>query len=78
VTHVIIIYVTAYLIGGLGLFHCIIGSTEVLLGMFAGAPITWGSWLGSFLLPTTIGNIVGGVIFVTGLKGLQAKSARGS
>lgn len=75
-THLLIIYVLAYLIVGLSLAHCVIGSTEVLLAMFAGAPITWGAWLGSFLLPTTIGNIIGGVTFVTALKGFQAASGQ--
>lgn len=74
VSHILVIYIPAYLIAGLGLFHCIIGTTEVLLGMFAGAPVTWLDWLGHFLLPTTVGNIIGGVTFVTGLKGLQAWS----
>lgn len=76
IVHIIIIYVVAYLIIGLGLFHCVIGTAEVLLGMFAGAPITWGSWLLNFLLPTTLGNIVGGVVFVAGLKGFQAANRK--
>lgn len=72
--HFLAIYIPAYLIVGLGLFHCIIGTTEVLMGMFGGAPITWADWLLKFLLPTTLGNIIGGVTFVTGLKGFQAAS----
>jgi formate-nitrite transporter family protein len=70
-----IIYVLAYLLVGLSLFHSIIGSTEVLLGIMAGAPgVTVGTWLGRFLLPVTLGNIIGGVGFVTCLKGFQARS----
>jgi formate/nitrite transporter FocA (FNT family) len=72
--HILVIYVTAYLIAGLGLFHCIIGSAEVLLAMFAGAPITWDDWLLRFLAPVTLGNIIGGAVFVTVLKGVQAKA----
>jgi formate/nitrite transporter FocA (FNT family) len=75
ITHFFIIYVIAYLLVGLSLFHSIIGSTEVLLGMFAGAPgVTVQSWLWKFLLPATIGNTIGGVVFVTFLKGFQARS----
>jgi formate-nitrite transporter family protein len=65
--------VIAYLLVGLTLFHSIIGSIEVLMGMFAGAPITWGSWITRFLIPAVIGNAVGGVFFVTALKGFQAR-----
>ena len=42
--------------------------------MFAGAPITWLRWLTAFLIPAVIGNAIGGVIFVTGLRGVQARS----
>ena len=42
--------------------------------MFAGAPITWARWLTDFLAPAVVGNAIGGVIFVTGLKGFQARS----
>jgi formate-nitrite transporter family protein len=72
IVHFFIIYSVAYLIIGLTLYHSIIGSAEVLLGMFAGAPITWGTWVTRFLIPVVIGNALGGVFFVTGLKGFQA------
>jgi formate/nitrite transporter FocA (FNT family) len=71
--HFIVIYSVAYLLVGLTLVHSIIGSIEVLLGMFAGAPITWVSWFTRFLVPAVIGNVIGGVVFVTALKGFQAK-----
>ena len=64
----------AYLLVGLTLYHCVIGSTEVLLGMFAGGPITWASWFGAFLAPAVLGNALGGVFFVTGMKAFQARS----
>ncbi len=72
--HLVIIYVITYLLVGLQLYHCIIGSIEVLLAMFAGAPITWLSWLTAFLIPAVTGNAIGGVIFVTGLRGVQSRS----
>jgi len=73
-TRLLIIYIVTYLVVGLELYHCIIGSIEVLLAMFAGAPITWLSWLTAFLAPAVIGNVIGGVTFVTGLRGVQARS----
>ncbi len=73
-TRLLIIYLVTYLVVGLQLYHCIIGSIEVLLAMFAGAPITWLSWLSAFLIPAVIGNVIGGVTFVTGLRGFQARS----
>lgn len=70
--HFVVIYVASYLLVALTLYHSIIGSIEVLMGMFAGADITWSTWLGSFLLPALIGNTIGGVVFVAALKGVQA------
>ena len=64
----------AYLLVGLDLYHCVVGSIDVLLAMFAGAPITWTRWPTAFLAPAVVGNALGGVIFVTGLKGFQARS----
>jgi formate-nitrite transporter family protein len=56
----------AWLIGttiGLGrLHHAITGSLEVLAGMLAGATIILTDF-GYFLIWTTLGNIIGGVIF---------------
>lgn len=69
----VIIYLTTYLLVAMPLLHCVIGSIEVLLAMFAGAPITWAGWFLHFFLPAVIGNAIGGVVFVTGLKGVQAQ-----
>lgn len=79
IVHFIEIYAIGFIITSLTLLHSVIGSVEVLLAMFAGAPITWGTWLLVFLTPTVLGNIIGGVFFVTGLKGFQAAlNERGS
>jgi formate/nitrite transporter FocA (FNT family) len=78
IVHFFIIYVIAYLLIALTLFHSIIGSIEVLTAMFAGAPITWLDWLTRFLIPALIGNAIGGAVFVTGLKGFQAALTRRS
>ncbi|MGB3635810.1 MAG: formate/nitrite transporter family protein [Rubrobacteraceae bacterium] len=58
------IYGLAFLIPAAGLPHCVAGSSEALMGVFAGE-FTWGEFGWDFLLPTTIGNIIGGVFLVT-------------
>jgi formate/nitrite transporter FocA (FNT family) len=78
IVHFFLIYVIAYLIVALALIHSIIGSIEVLTAMFAGAPITWVDWFTRFLIPALIGNAIGGVVFVAGLKGFQAALSRSS
>ena len=45
------------------LFHCIVGSVEVLYLVFSGGA-SLGAYLGGFLLPVALGNTVGGVIVV--------------
>lgn len=64
ISQVFFIYVLAFLIPAAGLTHCIAGSSEVLVSVFAGE-ISFSEYLGEFLLPTTLGNIVGGVVLVT-------------
>lgn len=58
------IYGLAFLIPAAGLPHCVAGSSEVLMSVFAGE-YSWGDFWSGFLLPTTIGNILGGVFLVT-------------
>lgn len=63
ISQVFFIYVLAFLIPASGLIHCIAGSSEVLISVFAGeAPFT--EYLVSFLLPATLGNALGGVFLV--------------
>jgi formate/nitrite transporter FocA (FNT family) len=50
-------------IGFAGLHHCILGSGEVLTALFAGLPVGWDAF-GRFLLVSTVGNAVGGTVFV--------------
>ena len=57
------IYVLAFLIPAGGLIHCIAGSSEVLISVFAGE-VPFMEYLASFLLPATLGNAVGGVFLV--------------
>lgn len=47
-----------------GYEHCVANMYFIPLGLFIGAPVTWGQvWLGN-LLPVTIGNIIGGALIV--------------
>ena len=46
------IYVLAFMIPAAGLTHSIAGSSEFLIGVFAGN-ISWAQFLGGFLFPTT-------------------------
>jgi formate/nitrite transporter FocA (FNT family) len=64
ISQVFLIYVLAFLIPAGGLVHCIAGSSEVLMSVFAGET-TILEYLGSFLLPATLGNIIGGLFLVT-------------
>lgn len=58
------IYVLAFLIPAAGLTHSVAGSSEFLVGVFAGEA-SWTMFFGGFLVPTTIGNTLGGVFLVT-------------
>ncbi len=64
VTQAFFIFVLAFLIPAVDLTHCIAGSSEILVGVFVGE-VSASEYLGSFLLPTTLGNIVGGIVLVT-------------
>jgi formate/nitrite transporter FocA (FNT family) len=61
------VWIIAAGIGLAQLHHSIVGSVEVLAGVFAGQGVTWGDF-GHFLLFTTLGNAVGGTVFVALLK----------
>ncbi|MDQ4001772.1 MAG: formate/nitrite transporter family protein [Actinomycetota bacterium] len=64
ITQALFIFVLAFLIPAVDLTHCIAGSSEVLVGVFTGE-VSPSGYLGLFLLPVTLGNIVGGVFLVT-------------
>jgi formate-nitrite transporter family protein len=67
VSQVLIIFIVG---GGIGLgqlHHCIVGTAEVLGAVFAGVGVTLGDY-GHFLLWATLGNAIGGTVFVALLK----------
>ena len=48
----------------LGFEHSVANMYFIPLAIFEGAPITWSHFIVSNLIPATLGNIVGGVLFV--------------
>jgi len=56
--------ITAFV--ALGFEHSVANMFMVPLGMALGAPVTWPAFLLNNLLPVTLGNIVGGALFVGG------------
>ncbi len=53
--------------------HVVISAAEIFMAMFLGASITVFQWLVRNFLPALLGNIIGGVIFVTLLFYIQAQ-----
>jgi formate/nitrite transporter FocA (FNT family) len=62
-SRVFIIWMVTATIGMLHLPHSIAGNVEVLFGLFASSSVTIADYL-SFLVLSTLGNAVGGAIFV--------------
>jgi formate/nitrite transporter FocA (FNT family) len=67
ISQIFVVWLITTTIGFLGLHHSIVGTVEVLAGLFAGQGITPADF-GHFLLWTTLGNSVGGVVFVAAIK----------
>jgi formate-nitrite transporter family protein len=63
ISRIFFVFSLAFLIPVAGLTHCIAGSSEFLISVFSDK-VAWAEYLGGFLLPTTLGNIVGGVVLV--------------
>ena len=66
ISQILIIWIITTCIGLAGLSHCIVGNIEVSAGMFSGN-VSFIQYL-NFLIPVTLGNIIGGVFFVGILK----------
>ena len=62
----------SHLLAGLQLFHSILDSLLVFGAIQAGAPITYGQWLGWFGY-TLLCNVLGGLVLVTALRLLRTK-----
>jgi formate/nitrite transporter FocA (FNT family) len=64
ISQIFFIFGPVFLIPAAGLVHCIAGSSDVLVSVFANET-SWGEYLGGFLLPATLGNTIGGIVLVT-------------
>lgn len=67
ISQIVIVFLITSVIGLGHLHHCIVGSVEVLAGIFSSAGTSYTDF-GHFLLWTTSGNALGGIIFVSLLK----------
>jgi formate-nitrite transporter family protein len=65
-----IIILMTYIVGLAGLTHIVAGSVEVLFLVMTGAK-SWLSAVGGYMLPTLIGNVLGGVALVSALNHAQ-------
>lgn len=68
-----IIVIMTYVVGLAGLTHIVAGSAEVLFLVMIGAK-SWISFVGGYVVPTLIGNIMGGVALVSALNHAQVVS----
>jgi formate/nitrite transporter FocA (FNT family) len=67
ISQIVIVWIVTAAIGIGGLHHSILGSVEVLAGLFAGQGITAFDFL-HFLIWSTLGNVLGGSVFVSIIK----------
>lgn len=70
-----VIVILTYTVGLSGLTHIIAGSIEVLYLVMTGAE-SWFAYLNGYMLPTLIGNIIGGVALVSALNHAQVVAGR--
>lgn len=67
ISRVFFVWLVTGVIGLANFPHCIVGNVEVLLGILAGADISWATY-GWFMVSVTAGNAIGGSVFVALLK----------
>jgi formate-nitrite transporter family protein len=65
-----VILILTYVVGLAGLTYIIAGSVDVLFLVMTGAR-SWFAYLGGYMVPTLIGNIIGGVALVSALNHAQ-------
>jgi formate/nitrite transporter FocA (FNT family) len=67
ISQIVLVWIVTTSIGLAQLHHAVVGTVEVLAGVFSGQGIGTAD-VGRFLLWVTLGNITGGVVFVAFLK----------
>ena len=63
ISRIVVIFFVTFLIGVGHLPHIIAANGEILAGMFTGANVSLFEWA-RFIVFTTVGNVIGGVVFV--------------
>ncbi|HEX9942210.1 MAG TPA: formate/nitrite transporter family protein [Thermoanaerobaculia bacterium] len=76
ISQVFVVWLVTAAIGFAHLHHCIVGTAEVLAGVFSGLGATAGDYL-YFLAFSTAGNALGGIVFVALIKYGHARSQDG-
>ncbi|HEY4310275.1 MAG TPA: formate/nitrite transporter family protein [Pirellulales bacterium] len=71
ISQIVIVWLVTAAIGLAQLHHVVLGSAEVLAGVFANTDVTIADF-GHFLLWTTVGNALGGPFFVALLKSVHS------
>ncbi len=74
--HVLVITVMTWLVGAAGLAHVIVGSAEVQYLVFTGG-LSYGAFVGDYLVPVLLGNTIGGVTLVAAVNHAQVTSGGG-
>lgn len=73
ISQIVIVWLVTATIGIGHLHHSIVGSVEVLAGVFTSSEVSWGDF-GHFLMWATVGNAIGGPVFLALLKHTHARA----
>ncbi len=76
VVKMIAIWSTIFVLASLSFTHVIVSTSEVFLGMVMGAPIPLVIWFKKIFIPGVIGNLSGGLLFISLLHYLQIVHAK--
>ncbi|MBX5482947.1 MAG: formate/nitrite transporter family protein [Myxococcaceae bacterium] len=68
----VMVWCMGFLIAGAGFNHVVVAAGDIFMGMFLGAPITLTQWLWNNFGISVLGNLLGGILFVTLAGYLQA------
>jgi formate/nitrite transporter FocA (FNT family) len=70
-----VIVILTYVVGLANLSHIIAGSVETLFLVTTGR-LGWSTWITTFMVPTLLGNAIGGVALVSALNYGQVAAGR--
>ncbi len=76
VVKMIAIWSTIFILASLSFTHVIVSTSEVFLGMVMGADISVLQWFKKIFIPGVIGNLTGGLLFISLLHYLQIVHAK--